>query len=109
MVAWRPSLTELMCGSPVCKEPEGLTLAVSAAVWTGPKGDRPPAPAFQGPCYDTSLDTLNSTLRSQSPRMDDAIGDRPVRAGAVLAASRACPIPPAGHPRPDAGHSRFAF
>src|SRR5580658_10417714 len=102
MLACRPSLTELICASPLCQEPHVLTLAVSAVKWRARNDGGAPAPASWEPCYDTRLDT--SVHNSKGPGMDDAARDRLVRAGAVLAAPRHRPIPLAGHPGSHAGH-----
>src|SRR5271167_2252830 len=49
MVAWRPSLTELMSGSPVCKEPKEPHPSSFCGQVDRPEEGRPPHPHFRSP------------------------------------------------------------
>src|SRR5260370_39645675 len=94
MVAWRPSVVELMRAPLVIVlDEQSITLAVCGVAWEA--------------CYDASLGTTRHN--PQGPRVDHLPRHCPIRAGLVLAASLAGSISLAGYPqsRPRHLHGEF--
>src|SRR5258708_18335711 len=94
MVAWRPSVVELMRAPLVIvSDEQSITLAVCGVAWEA--------------CYDTSLGTPRHN--PQGPRVDHLPRHCPIRAGLVLAASLAGSISLAGYPPSRPLHLHGAF